>query len=221
MSPYSPLSALIGAARLRQDGHGVSHFDATFGKGVGAFKTALAKDGAPIVALLEDNFHFITKMCTAARRRDALAMVAAAKHAGRLVLVNGPDSADRPEVYLAAGADAVLLGDGEAALLEIAALWRDNPGAPLDGITGLVLPQNSGTVRRTRPRLVQPLPDVLPAWDLLNIDAYRTAWRGAHGRFSWNVVTSRGCPYGCNWCAKPTFGRGYQQRSAEAVAREL
>jgi anaerobic magnesium-protoporphyrin IX monomethyl ester cyclase len=35
------------------------------------------------------------------------------------------------------------------------------------------------------------------------------------------VVTSRGCPYGCNWCAKPVFGRRYAQRSPAAVAGEL
>jgi anaerobic magnesium-protoporphyrin IX monomethyl ester cyclase len=35
------------------------------------------------------------------------------------------------------------------------------------------------------------------------------------------MVTSRGCPYGCNWCAKPVFGRRYSQRSAADVAEEL
>jgi anaerobic magnesium-protoporphyrin IX monomethyl ester cyclase len=35
------------------------------------------------------------------------------------------------------------------------------------------------------------------------------------------MVTSRGCPYGCNWCAKPVFGRSYAQRSAAGVAEEL
>jgi anaerobic magnesium-protoporphyrin IX monomethyl ester cyclase len=44
---------------------------------------------------------------------------------------------------------------------------------------------------------------------------------GAHGRFSWNMATSRGCPFGCNWCAKPVFGRRYSQRSPECVAEEM
>ena len=35
------------------------------------------------------------------------------------------------------------------------------------------------------------------------------------------MATSRGCPYACNWCAKPSFGRGYEQRSANSVAAEL
>ena len=34
-------------------------------------------------------------------------------------------------------------------------------------------------------------------------------------------ATSRGCPYSCNWCAKPTFGRRYSQRSPANVAEEM
>ncbi len=44
---------------------------------------------------------------------------------------------------------------------------------------------------------------------------------GAHGEFSWNMASSRGCPYTCNWCAKPTFGRRYTVRSPKDVVREL
>jgi anaerobic magnesium-protoporphyrin IX monomethyl ester cyclase len=47
------------------------------------------------------------------------------------------------------------------------------------------------------------------------------AWLAAHGEFSWNIVSSRGCPYACNWCAKPTFGRRYSVRSPENVAFEM
>jgi anaerobic magnesium-protoporphyrin IX monomethyl ester cyclase len=35
------------------------------------------------------------------------------------------------------------------------------------------------------------------------------------------MVASRGCPYGCNWCAKPVFGRRYAQRTARSVAEEM
>ena len=220
MMPYAPLSNLIASARLRAEGHQVSHFDATFAQGIEDFEAVLDRSDAPVVALLEDNFHYLTKMCTAGRRRDALAMVAAAKKRGRRVLVNGPDSTDRPEIYLAAGADAVLLGDGEAQLLEVAALWRANPKAELDGVAGLALGRKP-VWHRAPARALQALAQAVPAWDLADVESYRRAWMKKHGYFSWNVVTSRGCPYACNWCAKPTFGRGYQQRSAVAVAAEL
>jgi anaerobic magnesium-protoporphyrin IX monomethyl ester cyclase len=56
---------------------------------------------------------------------------------------------------------------------------------------------------------------------LIDVEQYRVAWSAAHGRLSWNMSASRGCPYGCNWCAKPVFGRGYTQRSPESVVEEL
>jgi anaerobic magnesium-protoporphyrin IX monomethyl ester cyclase len=100
--------------------------------------------------------------------------------------------------------------------------WAADPGADLGPITGLALPAPDG-VRRTgfRPGLrdLDALP--LPAWDLVDPDLYRDAWTRAHGRFSWNMATSRGCPYGCNWCAKPIFGRRYAQRSPSGAAEEL
>ena len=151
MTPYSPLSSLIAAARLRDDGNAVEFFDATFADGLSAFEGILDRANPSVVAIMEDNFNFLTKMCTARRRRDALAMIEAAKARGCRVLVNGPDSNDQPKPYLAAGADAVLAGDGEEALVEIAATWHADPSATLEAIAGLMLPSGA----RTRARLPQ------------------------------------------------------------------
>ena len=222
MTPYSPLSMLMAAARLRDIGHAIAHFDSTFAHGLSAFEAALDDIRPAAVAILEDNFNFLTKMCTARRRRDALAMIAAARARGCRILVNGPDAADCPRPYLDAGADAVLLGDGEAALLEIAELWRADISAPLTHVSGLFLAGSDRDPYKTPQRPPHRAAEtVYPAWDLLNEADYRRAWRTKHGFFSWTVVTSRGCPYACNWCAKPTFGRGYEQRPAQSVAMEL
>ena len=35
-----------------------------------------------------------------------------------------------------------------------------------------------------------------------------------------NMVTTRGCPYHCNWCAKPIWGQRYNTRTPENVAAE-
>jgi anaerobic magnesium-protoporphyrin IX monomethyl ester cyclase len=138
------------------------------------------------------------------------------------VAVNGSDASDRPALYLAAGADAVILGEGEMGFLELADLWTADPKARVDRIAGVAWGGAEG-VRRTPAR--PPLDDLdalpLPAWEMVNVEEYRHTWTEAHGRFSWNLVTSRGCPYGCNWCAKPIFGRRYAQRSAAGVAEEM
>ncbi len=41
------------------------------------------------------------------------------------------------------------------------------------------------------------------------------------GYFSLNMVTTRGCPYKCNWCAKPIYGNRYNSRTPEMVVKEI
>lgn len=60
-----------------------------------------------------------------------------------------------------------------------------------------------------------------PAWDLVDIERYKSIWYERHGYYSMNMVTTRGCPYHCNWCAKPIWGQRYNARSPENVVAEL
>ena len=220
MKPYPPLGTLLAAAALRESGFRVSFFDAMLSPGTEAFAARVASERPPLVGIFEDNFNFLTKMCTTRMRDAALEMIRAARASGARVAVNGSDATDRPELYLAAGAHAVIRGEVEETARRLFALWAVDPEAPLEGLAGLVLPGGRGETAPA-PTLhdLERLP--LPAWDLVDVEAYRGAWTGAHGRLSWNVATSRGCPYGCNWCAKPVFGRRYTQRSPGAVAKEM
>jgi anaerobic magnesium-protoporphyrin IX monomethyl ester cyclase len=223
MKPYPPLATLLCAAVLREQGHEVTLFDAMLAEGMEEFHAAMAASRPALVAIVEDSFNYVTKMCTVRLREATIEMIAAARRRGCRVVIHGSDATDHPARYLEAGADAVLIGDPEATLAEIAAAWAANRDAPLTAISGLAMRGRDGDLDVTPPRAgnrdLDALP--LPAWDLVDADAYRHAWSRAHGRTSWNMVTSRGCPYGCNWCAKPVFGRRYSQRSPAAVAEEL
>jgi anaerobic magnesium-protoporphyrin IX monomethyl ester cyclase len=224
MKPYPPLGTLIAAALLREHGFDVRLFDAMLSPGTEDFERTLDEVRPRVVGIFEDNFNFLTKMCTVRMREAAHRMIRSAREGGARVVVNGSDAVDRPELYHAAGADAVILGEVEGTAAELFSLWSADPDAPLENVAGLALPRPDGPgVFRTPPRAgtkdLDALP--LPAWDLVDVGLYRHAWREAHGRFSWNAATSRGCPYGCNWCAKPVFGRRYVQRSPESVADEL
>jgi anaerobic magnesium-protoporphyrin IX monomethyl ester cyclase len=105
-----------------------------------------------------------------------------------------------------------------------AAAQRSANGAAraFDDINGLVF-RERGFVRKTPPRrLIQNLDELpLPAWDLVDVERYRAFWRRRHGYFSLNVVTTRGCPYKCNWCAKPVYGNTYHSRSPLNVVEEM
>jgi radical SAM superfamily enzyme YgiQ (UPF0313 family) len=61
----------------------------------------------------------------------------------------------------------------------------------------------------------------MPAWELVDWPRYKQAWREAHGYFSVNMVTTRGCPFHCNWCAKPIWGQRYAVRTPQSVVDEM
>ena len=61
----------------------------------------------------------------------------------------------------------------------------------------------------------------LPAWDLLDIAPYKKTWLKHAGFFSINIGTTRGCPFKCNWCAKPIYGNRYNARSPQNVVNEI
>src|SRR5215467_3679521 len=117
MKPYPPLATLLVASALREQGHDVAFFDATLATNVSEFAAMLAQKRPSIVGILEDNFNFLTKMCTTRTREATLEMVALAREAGCRIAVNGSDSSDHPAPYLAAGADAVMRGEADVSFL--------------------------------------------------------------------------------------------------------
>jgi anaerobic magnesium-protoporphyrin IX monomethyl ester cyclase len=225
--PYPPLATLFAAAHVRSLGHAVALYDPTLDESTRGFSAAVDRAGADVVVLYDDSFNWFTKMCLSRMREAALGMIREARARGLKVIVAGHDAADDPETYLRAGADFVLVGEGELTLGELLRQiagtrdGEDDDGGVLS-IAGLAL-LHRGFLRRTSPRkLLQDL-DVLPlpAWDLVDIPRYRAFWRERHGYFSLNLVTTRGCPYLCNWCAKPVYGNTYHSRSPANVIAEM
>src|SRR3989442_14944 len=226
LKPYPPLSTLVAAALLRRERRHFAFFDAMLSEGVEEFRDLLHAARPKVVGILEDNFNFLTKMCTTRMREAAFGMTAAAKSAGARVIVNGSDAIDQTAASLHVGADAVILGEAEETFLDVTGRWSDDSDADLSQVPGLAVAGPAGapsTIRRTprRRSIVNLAALPFPAWDLIDVEQYRVAWSAAHGRLSWNACTSRGCPYACNWCAKPVFGRRYTQRSPGNVAAEL
>ena len=203
MQPYPPLQTLIAAALLRRDGHRVVFFDCTFDRD---FISTMDTYQPDVVAVCEDNFNFLTKMCLLENRELAFEIAAAARVRGIPAIVNSSDSTNNPQAYLAAGFERVILGELEGTLSELCRHWTQKPAQ----------------IEYDPARAVVDLDELpMPAWDLVDMDAYRRAWMDAHGYFSLNLTASRGCPYRCNWCAKPVHGEAYRQYSPDRVAAEM
>ena len=223
MQPYSPLGTLYAAALLRERGASVAVFDSMLNEPTAGFREALRMHRPKIVAIYEDDFNFLTKMCLTRMRELAWEMIAAARESGAKVVVHGSDASDHAAEYLRHGCEYVLDGEAEYTLLNVVQALRNGSGATaipgvkwLKGVNG----QASLSACEKGPAgHGGALP--LPARDLIDFSVYREAWKRAHGFFSMNLIASRGCPFRCNWCAKPIFGDSYQLRQAREVAYEM
>jgi anaerobic magnesium-protoporphyrin IX monomethyl ester cyclase len=224
--PYPPLATLQAVSLLRNAGHEVALFDAMLAEDFTRFERQLDVLRPQVVLFYEDNFNFLSKMCLGRMRRAAFDMLELARRRGVRRLTAGSDASDAPDKYLDAGAEAVLHGEGLAALLALIARLDADPASSLESLaTGIADVSVAGAsgARKTCATSRPPAPALaaLPAWDLVDIEKYRRVWRRAHGFFSLNMAASRGCSFRCNWCAKPIWGNQYLQRPARETAAEM
>jgi anaerobic magnesium-protoporphyrin IX monomethyl ester cyclase len=233
MQPYPPLGTLYAASTLRQHGYEVALFDAMLAESEDEWGKRLDEHQPQYAILYEDNFNYLSKMCLLRMREAAFRMIDMAKRRGCTVILCGADATDHYQIYLARGADYVLIGEGEETLIEL--LGQLSAGKDLKSVLGLayrssdlnptssIVDRQSQIVNRNprRPDIsnLDKLP--FPAWDLVDVEKYRSIWLKRHGYFSMNMVTTRGCPFHCNWCAKPIWGQRYHSRSPENVAAEM
>lgn len=222
MQPYPPLGTLYAASALRAKGISVAVFDPMLVEPAAQFARALEMHRPRIVAVYEDDFNFLSKMCLT-RMRDVAAQIAqAARSVGASTIVHGSDATDNPGLFLASGFQYVLSGESEETLAQLCgSLLRNEDVGDVDGLARM---DDHGTPVFGERRLAsnpgwQTLP--APSRDLVDLEPYRTAWTEAHGFFSTNMVSSRGCPFRCNWCAKPISGNKFHLRDATDVAREM
>ena len=213
MRPYPPLGLLYLSSHLKARGLDVSVFDSTF-QTYTDFQERLARDRPAVVGLY----------CNLMTKRNVLRMMGDARRAGATVVLGGPEPPAYAEQYLQAGADVVVVGEGEVTLEELLARLLALPRTrDLAGVAGLVYRAEDGSLVRTPPRPLlkdldaQPLPDR----EAVDLQKYLQAWRGRHGFGSLSLLTARGCPYTCRWCSRSVFGETHRRRSPESVADEV
>ena len=222
MQPYPPLGTLYAATALCSAGISVAVYDTTFTEPVSRFRTALEEHKPKLVVIYEDDFNFVTKMCLTHMRELANELASVARSAGTTVIAHGSDATDHAKEYLDTGVEFILNGEVEQSLADLCGALLES--RPFRAIPGLVrYSAAGGTLESLLPAPANPSWATLQkaARELIDIEPYRRAWIKARGYFSVNVVASRGCPYGCNWCAKPISGNRFQLRSAVEVAAEI
>lgn len=118
--------------------------------------------------------------------------------------------------------DFVVYGEGEQTFWELCRVLEQ--GGDLSGVDGLVYRHSNGQVNINQPRAlirdVDSLP--FPARDLVDLKLFGVHRYVGMGKRSATIITSRGCPFNCAFCASHlTMGRGYRYRSAANVIAEI
>jgi len=219
--PYAPLGTLYAASLMRHKGYDVTLHDVMFAKGAEDIIPVIENYNPDILVLYDDGFNYLTKMCLTNMREAAFKMSKMAKERGCTVIISSSDSTDHYEKYIEEGADFILLGEAEITLLELINALQENK-KDISIIPGIAFQQNDCVIKTTRRNVLKDLDSLpLPAWDLVNMEPYRLSWLDHAGYFSMNIGTTRGCPFKCNWCAKPIYGNRYNSRSPQNVVQEL
>lgn len=219
--PYPPYGTIQAAAVMQEAGHEVKLFDTNLRHSPDEVVPELEDFKPDYLVVYDDGFNYLTKMCLTNMREAAFRLAKLGREYGCTVLVSSSDSTDHFEEYLVEGADYIILGEGEITLKESIAKLEAGK-TDLSALPGLVFRVHGETIHTGKRPVLRELDSLpMPAWNLVDIPAYRDIWTAAHGYFSLNMATTRGCPFKCNWCAKPIYGNRYNVRSPERVVDEL
>jgi radical SAM superfamily enzyme YgiQ (UPF0313 family) len=151
-------------------------------------------------------------------RVDSLRLASLARELdpGCFIFLGGPHATHAWHEALAGqAADAVVLGEGEATVVEL--LDSRQGGASLAGVAGIAY-REGGRCLKSSPRA--PIVDL----DLLPLPAAEHAKSiGVDYRRQLEfIITSRGCPASCLFCSSPLFwGKGVRFRSPSSVVEEI
>ena len=219
--PYPPLGTLYAAALMRENNYEVALFDTMFKSDPEEVAAVLTQNKPDVFVIYDDGFNYLTKMCLTNMRGAAFSMCKLAKAEGCIVIVSSSDATDRYQEYLQEGADFVVIGEAEHTLLELTG-HIDKGNSDFSAINGLAYMRDGKIIKTPGRPVLKDLDSLpLPAWDLVDMETYRQSWVKSAGHFSLNMSTTRGCPFKCNWCAKPIYGNRYNSRSPENVIKEI
>jgi anaerobic magnesium-protoporphyrin IX monomethyl ester cyclase len=212
MKPYVPLGILYICSHLRSKGFNVEVSDTTF-------STLLDL----IQHLRTEKPSILGVYANLMTRKKVIEIVRFAREAGWKTVVGGPEPGAYVREYLEAGADVVVLGEGELTMEELVPALGQNGNASLAEIKGIAFLGDEGQLIQNAPR--EQIADLdaqpWPARDAIDAMRYVRTWREAHGQGSLSIITARGCPYRCKWCSHQVFGMTHRRRKPRAVVDEV
>jgi len=213
MKPYVPLGMLYISAYLEMHGYANDVFDSTFS----SFERFCEKVKTFKPRVIGIYTNLMTKL-------NVLRMIRFLKEnsPATSIVLGGPEVRNHTKDFIAAGAQYLVLGEGEQTMLELVRWIDEGMNADPSHIDGIAW-ANEGDVAQNRERVklkdLDSLP--LPARNKVDLQSYLDTWRKHHGKNAVSVSTMRGCPYSCKWCSRAVYGQSYRRRSPRKVVEEL
>ncbi len=135
------------------------------------------------------------------------------------IIIGGPHvSAVKKQILLDTRADFAMKGEGEVSFIHF--LNKLSEGKlRFEEVDGLIWRDDLGEIIENKDQsLIKDL-DLLPFPDYENFKLENYSY---YTKKTLPIITSRGCPYGCNYCSvQLSMGRGFRPRSSQNVVDEL
>jgi anaerobic magnesium-protoporphyrin IX monomethyl ester cyclase len=207
---FPPLGLGYIAAHLRQHGISVEVVDCTFIKQKEALKKII--DSKPRVIGIQSIYSM---------KEKSLELGQLLRDHCELLVAGGALPTVEPETFLK-NFDVVVVGEGEQTMLELVNQFIN--GGDFSQLKGIVYRDKcDGEIKRTPPRELNAdldsFPD--PSRELFENNAYKKYYSKKFGYTVTAIMTTRGCPFSCDFCSKPVFGSVFRARSATNVVDEI
>ncbi len=212
MKPYPPLGLLYVSAYLKSKNIENDVFDTTF--------SSLEKQLAFIENKKPKVICIYTNLMTKIEVIKLIKILKTEKYNFPKIILGGPDVTYNVENYLKAGADFLVIGEGEETTFELYNAIINNQN--YFNINGIAFLENNKVIQtqaRVKFKELDELP--LPNREAINMQHYLDTWKNNHGQSSMTISTQRGCPYTCKWCSTAVYGQSYRRRPANQVAEEM
>lgn len=137
----------------------------------------------------------------------------------KLLIAGGPLPSSDPETFLD-DFDIVVMGEGEQTAAEVLQAYES--GSDLRAVKGIAYKENGHVILTAKRELENDLNRIaFPARDLFPNEMYKENWKRRFGYSATTIITTRGCPFKCEFCSNAVFGVSYRERSPQNVLDEV
>jgi radical SAM superfamily enzyme YgiQ (UPF0313 family) len=209
--PYLPIGLAYLAAVLEQKGNEVLVLDCLASDiNQEQLKQKLAEFNPNVIGISSMTPMVLSTMMAAKGAKEACP--------NATVVLGGPHATfmDREILDSEPSVDVVVRGEGEQTLVELTHRIMNQVG--LNSADGITYRHQGQIVQNPDRPYIQNLDDLpFPAYKHFPLDKYRL-----FGKLFFPVITSRGCPFQCNFCTTSRIlGKQYRARSPKNIGHEL